>query len=68
MTPTNNWEDRITADPNVLVGKAIIKGTRISVEFIIGLLAKGWSVEQILKRYEHISAEDVRACLEYTNL
>jgi uncharacterized protein (DUF433 family) len=62
-----NWEDRITIDPKVLVGKPIIKGTRIAVEFIVELLARGWSVEQILREYDHLAAEDIRACLAYAS-
>ncbi|MFN9297092.1 MAG: DUF433 domain-containing protein, partial [Acidobacteriota bacterium] len=38
-----NWQDRITVDPNVLVGKPVIKGTRLAVEFIVDLLAAGWT-------------------------
>jgi uncharacterized protein (DUF433 family) len=41
----NNWEDHIIVDPKILVGKPVIKGTRLSVEFVLGLLANGWSVE-----------------------
>ena len=60
-----DWRERITADPNILVGKPIIKGTRISVEFIIDLLARGWTVEQILKEYDHLTPDDILACLAY---
>lgn len=60
-----NWKDRIVIDPNVLVGKPIIKGTRISVEFVVDLLGRGWSVEQILKEYDHLTREDIQACLAY---
>ena len=62
-----NWQDRITVDPDVLVGKPIIKGTRISVEFVIDLLAQGWTAEQVLREYDHLSAEDVQACLAYAS-
>ena len=55
--------DRITINPNVLGGKPVIAGTRISVEFVVGLLAQGWSVEDVLKEHDHITREDVRACL-----
>ncbi|MEQ8767899.1 MAG: DUF433 domain-containing protein, partial [Planctomycetota bacterium] len=44
-----NWSERITVDPNVLVGKPIIKGTRIAVEFVVDLLGRGWTVERILQ-------------------
>jgi len=59
-----NCEDRITVDPAVLVGKPVIRGTRLSVEFIVGLLANGWSREEVLDEY-HIAREDVEACLSY---
>jgi uncharacterized protein (DUF433 family) len=60
-----HWQDRIIIDPNILVGKPVIKGTRISVEFVIGLLGCGWSNEQILEEYDHLSREDIFACLAY---
>jgi uncharacterized protein (DUF433 family) len=60
-----DWRDRITADPNILVGKPIIKGTRISVELILGWLANGWSFEQILESYPHITREDILAALAF---
>lgn len=60
-----DWRERIVIDPNILVGKPLIRGTRISVEFVIDLLARGWSVEDVLAEYGHLKAEDVRACLLY---
>lgn len=60
-----DWRERIVADPKILVGKPIIKGTRISVEFVIDLLARGWTTEQILKEYDHLTLEDIQACLAY---
>lgn len=62
-----DWEDRITVDPKVLVGKPVIKGTRLAVEFIIDLLANGWSETQILDNYPGLSHEDIVACLRYAN-
>lgn len=62
-----NWEDRITVDPDVLVGKPIIKGTRISVEFVVDLLARGWTVEQVLEEYDHLCQADIQACLAYAS-
>jgi uncharacterized protein (DUF433 family) len=56
---------RITLDPKVLVGKPVIRGTRLSVEFVIGLLADGWSEAEILANYPGIAHEDVLACLAY---
>lgn len=60
-----DWRERIVTDPSILVGKPVIRGTRISVEFVIDLLARGWSLEDILAEYDHLTAEDVRACLLY---
>lgn len=60
-----NWQERITVDPNVLVGKPVIKGTRLAVEFIVELLAAGWTREQILENYPHLRQEDIHACLAY---
>jgi len=49
----------------VLVGKPVIKGTRISVELVIDLLARGWTPQQIVEQYDHITLDDVQACLVY---
>jgi len=59
------WKERITVDPKVLAGKPIIKGTRIAVEFILDLLANGWTTEKILKNYPHLKKEDIIAVLKY---
>jgi uncharacterized protein (DUF433 family) len=56
---------RITLDPKVLAGKPVIRGTRLSVEFIIGLMADGWSEADILANYPGITHEDIIACLAY---
>ncbi|MEK6775549.1 MAG: DUF433 domain-containing protein [bacterium] len=56
---------RIIANKEILGGKPIIKGTRISVEFILELLASGATVDDILKDYSHLTKEDIHACLEY---
>ena len=61
------WRDHITVDPTVLVGKPIVKGTRISVEFIMDLLAAGWTHEQILDSYPSLKPDDIRACLAYAS-
>jgi uncharacterized protein (DUF433 family) len=60
-----HWQDRIIIDPEVLVGKPVIKGTRIAVEFVVGLLAQGWTVDQVLEEYDHLTSDDVLACLAY---
>ena len=62
-----SWQDRITINPNVLVGKPIVKGTRISVEFVIDLLSRGWTADRILHEYDQLTAEDVQACLAYAS-
>jgi len=59
------WNERIAVDPDVVAGKPVIKGTRIAVGFVIDLLARGWTTEQILREYDHLTLEDVRACLSY---
>lgn len=59
------WQNRISIDPEVLVGKSVIKGTRISVEFLMELLANGWSHEQILQSYPNLKQEDIHAALHY---
>ena len=60
-----NWKDKITVHPNILVGKPIIKGTRIAVEFILDLLANDWTVENILGNYPQLKKEDITAVLKY---
>ena len=57
--------ERITANREVLGGKPIIRGTRISVEFILELLASGVTEGEILQDYPHLTKEDIQACLEY---
>ena len=59
------WEDRVSVDPKVLVGKPVIEGTRIAVEFVVDLLGRGWTTEQILKEHDHLTPEDIQACLAY---
>nr|VFJ67138.1 MAG: Uncharacterized conserved protein, DUF433 family [Candidatus Kentron sp. DK] len=55
--------DRIVCDPKVMVGKPVIKGTRLSVEFVLNLLAHGATVSEILEEYEGLSEEDINASL-----
>lgn len=58
-------DQRIVLDPAVLVGKPVIRGTRLSVEFVIGLMADGWSETDILANYPGLEREDITACLDY---
>ncbi len=60
-----DWRDHITSDPLVLVGKPVVKGTRISVELILGWLANGWTIEMIQESYPHIACDDVLAALAF---
>lgn len=55
--------ERITLNPKVMVGKPVIRGTRLTVEFILNLLAHGASVEEILDEYDGLTTEDIQACL-----
>ena len=64
-----DWKDRIIIDPKILVGKPVIKGTRLAVEFIVGLLAQGWAESEITRNYPGVTHEDISACLKYaTNI
>jgi uncharacterized protein (DUF433 family) len=56
-----NWQDYIHSDPHVLVGKPTIKGTRLSVEFLLDRLADGWSEEMLLENYPRLSKEALQA-------
>jgi len=60
-----DWRDRITVDPGVLSGKPVIRGTRLAVDFVVELLAEGWTREEILSNYPQLSSEDVQAALSY---
>jgi len=60
-----NWQERIVADPKVLAGKPVVKGTRIAVEFILDLLANGWPESEILQNYPRLTHVDIAACLAY---
>ena len=62
-----DWQERITVDPEVLVGKPVIRGSRLAVEFIVGLLGQGWTIEEVLDDYPGITREDIQACLAYAS-
>jgi uncharacterized protein (DUF433 family) len=59
--------DRITVDPDVLVGKPVIKGTRIPVYLIVELVASGIATKEILKEYPRLKKEDIKATLLYAS-
>ncbi len=58
---------RIVCDPKVMVGKPVIKGTRLTVEYILNLLARGSSAASILDEYEGLTPEDIQACLLFAS-
>ena len=62
-----DWKERITLDPAVLTGKPVIRDTRLAVEFIVDLLAQGWSEAEILDNYPRICHDDILACLHYAS-
>lgn len=62
-----NWQERIVSDKKILLGKPTIKGTRISVEFILERMADGWTEETLLASYPHISKADLQAVFSYLN-
>jgi uncharacterized protein (DUF433 family) len=59
-----NCHDFITVDPAVLVGKPVVRGTRLAVEFVLGLIAQGWPEEEIMRNYR-LTRDQVRACAAY---
>jgi len=62
-----DWKERIIVGPKILVGKPIIKGTRLVVEFIVELLAQGWAESEIARNYPGIAHEDIAVCLMYAS-
>ena len=65
----NNEEllERITINPKIMVGKPVIRGTRLTVEYILGLLAHGISMEAILEEYPGLAKDDIYACLLFAS-
>ncbi|MEI6442808.1 MAG: DUF433 domain-containing protein [Nostocales cyanobacterium ELA583] len=59
--------NRITTNPKVMAGKPTIKGTRLTVEYILNLLAHGATVTEILEEYEGLAEADIRACLLFAS-
>ena len=60
-----DWKEFIYSDPNVLIGKPIVKGTRLSVEFILGLFAEGWTEQQVIENYPTLTTESLRAIFAF---
>jgi len=62
-----NWQDYIQSDAEVLAGKPVVKGTRLAVDFILGLFAVGWTEVQVLENYPTLSPEAIRAVFAYAS-
>jgi uncharacterized protein (DUF433 family) len=60
-----NWQKYIHTDPKILVGKPVVKGTRLSVEFLLGLFAGGWTEQQVLDNYPTLTPEGLRAVFAF---
>ena len=61
-----DWQNYIHSDPGILAGKPVVKGTRLSVEFLLDLFAAGWSEEQVLDNYPTLTPEGMRAVFAFT--
>jgi uncharacterized protein (DUF433 family) len=59
------WTDFIVSDPKILAGKPVVRGTRLAVDFILGLFAAGWTHQQVLENYPALTPESLRAVFAY---
>ena len=60
-----DWKEMITAEPEAMVGKPVVAGTRLTVEFIVDRLADGWTEEELVQNYPGLTREQIHACLAY---
>lgn len=60
-----DWRERIVCDPDILVGKPAVRGTRLSVELILGWLGQGWTQEMVLECYPQLTRDDILAVLAF---
>jgi len=60
-----DWETHIHSDPEILLGKPVVKGTRLSVDFLLGLFAAGWTEAQVLENYPTLTPESLRAVFAF---
>jgi uncharacterized protein (DUF433 family) len=65
MREAMDWRDHIHSDPEILSGKPVVKGTRLSVEFLLGLFANGWSEEQVLEGYPNLTQDSLRSVFAF---
>lgn len=63
---TQSYKEKITADPDIMLGKPVIKGTRITVELILRKLSEGVSIDELLTAYPHLTKDDILAALSYS--
>ena len=60
-----DWKKLISADANVMLGKPVIAGTRLTVEFIVERLADGWTEDELIQNYPGLTQQQIHACLAY---
>lgn len=60
-----DWKSRIVAQPDVMLGKPCIRGTRVSVEWVLDRLSAGWDITTLIEAYPNLSVEDVQAALAF---
>ena len=63
-----DWREYIHSDPKILLGKPVVKGTRLSVEFLLGLFDVGWTEQQVLENYSSLTPESLRAAFAFAAL
>ena len=62
-----SWRERIELDPEVLVGKPVVRGTRLAVEFILDMIASDVAEQEIMSSYPRLTHDDILACVAYAN-
>jgi uncharacterized protein (DUF433 family) len=60
-----DWREHIHSDPEILAGKPVVKGTRLSVDFLLELFANGWSEDQVLESYPNLTRDSLRAVFAF---
>ncbi|MEG4209576.1 DUF433 domain-containing protein [Microcoleus sp. S13_B4] len=60
-----NWKAHIHSNPKILLGKPVIKGTRLSVEFVLGLFSEGWTQQQVIENYPILNPESIQAVFAF---
>lgn len=65
LEATMDWKKYIHSDPEILMGKPVVKGTRLAIDFLVGLFAAGWTEQQVLENYPSLTSESLRAVFAY---